>query len=206
MSQPIAYAGASEFRPEQMSTPTRKAVLAVVTRRPTYGAAVVDQLRRWSVDPDLVPKSSVYTALTRLEQGGLIEPRGPAPASTDRQPRMTYGATSAGKREVDLWLSGRPVSYVDLRLRIALARPRDLERLIDFVTEAETVCLDQLTGASPGPFARRGDRGGSWEALCGVILGTMETAELAGRASWLRDARIALMAMSDHPSRLRSVS
>jgi DNA-binding PadR family transcriptional regulator len=189
-----------------MTTPTRKAVLAVVARRPTYGAAVVDQLRRWSVDPELIPKSSVYTALTRLEQGGLIAPRGPAPASTDRQPRMTYGATPAGEREVETWLSGRPVSYADLRLRIALARPRDLERLIGFVIEAETACLNQLAGLGAPPIEQLVARRASWEALCGAILGTMDAAELAGRAKWLESARMALMSMRDHPSKRRRAS
>ncbi len=82
------------------------AVLGLLSRRPTYGYALMQQLRRWAIDPTAVRTSSVYTALSRLEDDLLIEPRGPAAASgTDRQPRITYGTTAAGEARLEKWLA-----------------------------------------------------------------------------------------------------
>lgn len=184
-----------------MSTPTRYAVLGLVARRPAYGYALMQQLRRWAADPTAVRSSSVYTALSRLESDELIEVRGPAAASgTDRQPRLTYGATASGERKLDEWLASPPVSYDELRLRIALARPQDLKTLIGFVIAAEQECLARLEALSAPPVGVDPDEE-PWEALCGTILGTLDSGELAGRAKWLQDARAALESLRHHPAR-----
>jgi DNA-binding PadR family transcriptional regulator len=186
-----------------VSVPTRYAILGLVARRPTYGYALMQQLRRWAIDPTTVRTSSVYTALSRLEADRLIEPRGPAAASgTDRQPRLTYGATAAGEECLNRWLESRPASYDELRLRIALARPQDLTTLIGFVVAAEQECLDRLQAIDAPPIGALTGQA-PWEALCGAILGTLDTGELAGRAKWLQDARVALESMRDHPARQR---
>jgi DNA-binding PadR family transcriptional regulator len=188
-----------------MSSSTRYAVLGLVARRPTYGYALLQQLRRWSVEPTSVRSSSVYTALTRLEQDQLIEPLGPAAASgTDRQPRITYGATEAGAQRFDEWLASPPASYDDLRLRIGLARPHDLPLLIGFVIAAEEECLARLQALEPPPVQAQAARRAPWEALCGAILGTLDAAELAGRAKWLQDVRLALEELRDHPDTPRT--
>lgn len=186
-----------------MSASTKYAVLGLLARQPTYGYALIQQLRRWSVDPTSVRKSSVYTALTRLEEEELIEPLGPVPAGgSDRQPpRLTYGATPAGQRSLDEWLSGSPASYEDLRLRIALARPRDLPALIEFVVAAEQECLGLLESIEPPRIEPLAAGAPAWEALCGLILGSMDAAELAGRAKWLQEARMALQELRGHPAR-----
>ncbi|HET6509553.1 MAG TPA: PadR family transcriptional regulator [Baekduia sp.] len=183
-----------------MSASTRYAVLGLVARRPTYGYALLQQLRRWSVDPDSVRSSSVYTALTRLEQDALIEPLGPATASgTDRQPRLTYGATPAGEQRFAEWLATAPTSYDDLRLRIALARPRDLPLLVEFVVAAEEACLQRLQQLDVPSLESLTTRLAPWEAVSGAILGTLDTAELAGRAKWLQEVRVALDSLREYP-------
>lgn len=185
-----------------MSASTRLTVLGLVARRPTYGYALMQQLRRWSVDPTAVRSSSVYSALSRLEQEELIEPRGPAlAAGTDRQPRLTYGATPAGEERLEAWLGSPPASYDDLRMRIALGRPQDLETLIGFVIAAEQECLGRLQELEVQSLAELCARQAPWEALCGAILGTLDAGELTARAKWLQDARVALEAMRDHPAR-----
>ncbi len=132
-----------------MSASTRYAVLGLVARRPTYGYALLQQLRRWSVEPSAVRSSSVYTALTRLEQDALIEPLGPSNAAgTDRQPRLTYGATPAGEERFAQWLATPPSSYDDLRLRIALARPQDLPTVIGFVIAAEEAACNAFNNST----------------------------------------------------------
>jgi DNA-binding PadR family transcriptional regulator len=188
-----------------MSASTRYAVLGLVARRPTYGYALLQQLRRWAVEPAAVRSSSVYTALTRLEQDALIEPLGPSTATgTDRQPRLTYGATPAGERRFAEWLTTPPSSYDDLRLRIALARPTDLPVLIGFVIAAEEACLDRLQELDAPPIASLTARSAPWETLAGAILGTLDTAELAGRAKWLQDVRAVLESLRDYPDPARS--
>lgn len=191
------------FRPSIVSTPTKYVVLGLLARRPTYGYALMQQLRRWSTDPSAVRTSSVYTALSRLQDEQLIEPRGPAAASgTERQPRMTYGATESGHERLSEWLASRPTSYEELRLRIALARPQDLNLLIGFVIAAEQECIGLLQAIETPPIAALAEHA-PWEALCGAILGTLDSGELAGRAQWLQDARAALESMRNHPARRR---
>jgi DNA-binding PadR family transcriptional regulator len=188
-----------------MSASTRYAVLGLVARRPTYGYALLQQLRRWSVEPEAVRSSSVYTALTRLEQDALIEPRGPSNAAgTDRQPRLTYGATPAGEERFAQWLATSPSSYDDLRLRIALARPTDLPVLIGFVIAAEEACLQRLQELDAPPIGSLTARHAPWEAVAGAILGTLDTAELAGRAKWLQEVRVTLESLRDYPDPIRS--
>ncbi|MBF6620103.1 MAG: PadR family transcriptional regulator [Patulibacter sp.] len=171
-----------------------------MARRPTYGYALMQQLRRWSIDPATVRSSSVYTALSRLEDEELIEVRGPAAAKgTDRQPRMTYGATPAGEERLDAWLATTPGSYDELRLRIALARPADVDHLIAYALSAERECLERLQrydAPALDPGAPR-----SWEALCGSILVQLDTIELASRARWLQDARVELEALRGRAER-----
>lgn len=138
-----------------------------------------------------------------MEAERLIEPRGPAVASgTERQPRLTYGTTPAGDKCLDAWLSSRPTSYEELRLRIALARPDDLNLLIGFVVAAEQECLELLQAIEAPPVASLSENA-PWEALCGAILGTLDSGKLAGRAKWLQDARGELESMRNHPARRR---
>ena len=185
-----------------MSASTRYAVLGLVARRPTYGYALLQQLRRWAIDPSQVRSSSVYTALTRLEQDALIEPLGPATASgTDRQPRLTYGATAAGEERFAQWLTTTPGSYEDLRLRIALARPRDLPVLLRFVIAAEEASLQRLQQLDAVPIESLTARLAPWEAVSGAIIATLDAAELSGRAKWLQEVRVALESLVSYPDR-----
>jgi DNA-binding PadR family transcriptional regulator len=185
-----------------LSAPTRYAVLGLVARRPTYGYALMQQLRRWSLDPSTVRSSSVYSALSRLEQDELIEARGTATShGTDRQPRLTYGATEAGEVRLDAWLASPPSTYEELRLRIALARPQDLPLIIGFVIAAERECLARLQELHVRPLSELCASHAPWEALCGAVLGTLDAGELTARAKWLQDARLALESLQSHPAR-----
>lgn len=158
----------------------------------------MQQLRRWAVDPSTVRTSSVYTALTRLERERLIEQLGSAPAtSSERQPRITYGATAAGEARLDRWYASKPASYEELRIRIALARPQDIDTLIGFVTVAEQECLQLMQDLDVPAIDATSVQRQPWEALCGAILGSLDTTELAARSRWLQDARGALEAIRD---------
>jgi DNA-binding PadR family transcriptional regulator len=182
-----------------MSFPTRKAVLGLIARRPTYGYAILRQLRRWSPHPEAIRTSSVYTALSRLEADQLIESREPADASNATGPsRVFYRVTETGQIDLDLWLGSTPQSYEELRLRIALARPQDLPLLIRSMSATERACLTQLRDREGLTVPGAASRTLPWEALCGTLLGTLDVGELAGRAKWLQDARVALESLRDH--------
>ncbi len=156
----------------------------------------MQQLRNWAIDPSTVRTSSVYTALTRLERERLIEQRGSAPATaSERQPRITYAATPAGEARLDRWFESKPASYEELRIRIALARPQDIDTLIHFVITAERECLDLMQDLEVPSLDAATVQRQPWEALCGAILGSLDTTELAARSRWLQDARGALEAI-----------
>jgi DNA-binding PadR family transcriptional regulator len=181
-----------------VSFPIRYTALGLIARRPIHGYALVQQLQRWSLGPGGVRPSTVYTALSRLERDGLIEPS-PSGDAPHGQPRIVYRATPDGEDLLDEWLAKPPTSFDELRARVAVGRPQDLERLIAYVTAEEQSCLERLHELETPPIAALASRNAPWDALCGAILGTLDTGELAGRVKWLQDARDALQAFRDHP-------
>jgi DNA-binding PadR family transcriptional regulator len=183
-----------------LSEATRYAVLGLVARRPTHGYALVEQIRRWPLDPALVPTgSSIYKALRWLSREELIEP---LDATLDREPerlgRMTYGATAAGEERFEAWLRRPPTTYEDLCLRVGAARPEDLPTLIAFVASAERACLERLQGLRMPEVESVIARGASWGVVATVLLGRTEAAEVAGRSKVLRDLRRTLEALQAH--------
>jgi DNA-binding PadR family transcriptional regulator len=179
---------------------TRYAVLGLVARRPTHGYALVEQIRRWPLDPALVPTgSSIYKALRWLSQEELIEPLdGGADREPDRLGRMTYGATATGQQRFEAWLRRPPTTYEDLCLRVGAARPQDLPTLIAFVASAEHACLARLQGLRMPEVESLIARGASWEVVSTVLLGKTEAAEVAGRSKVLRDLRRTLETLQSH--------
>jgi DNA-binding PadR family transcriptional regulator len=176
-----------------MSFPTRPVVLGLIARRPSYGYAVLQQLRRWSIRPAAVRTSSVYTALSRLAADGLVEARPSTVPNDGRPARIFHRITAAGLEQHESWLTTIPTTYEELRLRVALARPQDTERLAGFVTAAERSCLARLRDHSVVPtLPELLEREPPWEYLCSTLLGTLDVGELSGRVQWLRDARVAL--------------
>ena len=180
-----------------MSESTRYAVLGLVARRPTHGYALVEQIRRWPLDPALVPTgSSIYKALRRLSEERLIVAQGSElEREADRLGRTTYGATAEGEERFAAWLRRPPSTYEDLCMRIGAARRQDLPMLIDFVSNAEHACLARLQGLRMPEVESLAARGASWEVMSSVLLGRTEAAEVAGRSKVLRDLRRTLEAL-----------
>ncbi len=183
-----------------VTLPIRHTTLGLIAREPAHGYALVRQLQRWALDPSSVRTSTVYTAISRLERDGLIEPVSTTPpAAGGGQPRIVYRTTPDGDETLDAWLSTPPTSYDELRVRVAVARRGDLPRLIEYISAEEQSCLDRLRELDGPPIAALTARNAPWDALCGAILGTLDTGELAGRVKWLQDARAALEAFRDDP-------
>jgi len=183
-----------------MSESTRYAVLGLIARQPTYGYALVEQIRRWPLDPALVPTgSSIYKALRRLSYEQLIQPLdADLAAGAERSGRTTYGATPEGQQRFEAWLRRPPTTYEDLCMRIGAARHQDLPLLIAFVADAERACMDRLQGAHMPEAESLAARGAQWPVVSAVLLGKLEVAEAAGRAKILRDLRQTLEALQHY--------
>lgn len=182
-----------------MSTSTKFVVLGLVARRPSYGYALIQQLEQWAVDPESVQGSSVYQALKELKRMQFIAPHQPMAVDEERgNQRTMYVTTEAGEQRLTEWLAEPPGSYDELRMRIGLARPDNLDALIDYVTAAEVACLERIGELEIPSVRRLLDELDSWEAVSATVLGRLSGAELQGRMTWLRDTRMQLEAIRDH--------
>jgi DNA-binding PadR family transcriptional regulator len=161
---------------------------------------LVEQIRRWPLEPALVPTgSSIYKALRRLSQEQLIEPlESVVDASPDRLGRTTYGATAEGEQRFEAWLRRPPTTYEDLCMRVGAARRQDVPMLIEFVSSAEHACLARLQGLRMPEVESLTARGAAWEVISTVLLGKTEAAEVAGRSKVLRDLRRTLETLQHH--------
>src|ERR671934_1812807 len=70
-------------------------LLAVVAEEPAHGYAILERLRRRSGGAFDLPEGTIYPALHRLEEAGLLTSRW-APGATRR--RRVYELTSKGRR------------------------------------------------------------------------------------------------------------
>jgi DNA-binding PadR family transcriptional regulator len=70
-------------------------LLAIVEDGPCHGYAVIDELRRRTDGAIDLPEGTIYPALHRLEEAGLLTSRW-APGATRR--RRVYELTSKGRR------------------------------------------------------------------------------------------------------------
>ena len=73
-------------------------LLAALTAGPAHGYVIIESLRQASGGAFDLPEGTVYPALHRLEQGGLIKSRW-SRASGRR--RRVYGLTAKGRRVLD---------------------------------------------------------------------------------------------------------
>lgn len=185
-----------------MSESTRYAVLGLVARRPTYGYALVEQLRHWPLSEGLVPPArSIYKALRSLSDEQLIVPQD---AEIDREPdgpsRRRFGVTPEGERRYEEWLRTPPATFGELCLRIGTARRKDLPALLDVIVAAEHRCLASYRELRSPEVETLVSSGASWEAVLAGLLATVEYRELAARSMVLRDLRRVLEDLVDDES------
>jgi PadR family transcriptional regulator PadR len=72
-------------------------LLAVIAEEPAHGYAILDRLRLRSGGEFDLPEGTVYPALHRLEQAGLLKSSW-APGATRR--RRVYSLTAKGRRRL----------------------------------------------------------------------------------------------------------
>ncbi len=73
-------------------------LLAILSRQPLHGYAIIEHLRTRSLGAFDLPEGTVYPALYRLEDQGLLSSASQAFAG---RPRRTYRLTSAGARALE---------------------------------------------------------------------------------------------------------
>ena len=71
-------------------------VLAALAAGPAHGYAVIEEIRRKSRQAFDLPEGTIYPALHRLEQAGLLAPRWVTPET--RRRRRVYALTPPGAR------------------------------------------------------------------------------------------------------------
>lgn len=189
-----------------MASVIKQAVLGLVVREATHGYALTRHLRRWAAPDSDVSQSSVYAAVGRLEAEELIEQVPPVPGvRAERPARIAYRATAAGVSEFDAWMASEPASYDELRLRLALGRPADLDALLGHVVAAQEATLRALQEIPEPSFERILSGDGAWTDFESAILGTFEASEFAARAQALHRTRTMLARLqAEQPDRWRS--
>ncbi|HEY6758083.1 MAG TPA: PadR family transcriptional regulator [Baekduia sp.] len=173
------------------------AVLGLLAREPSHGYALWQTLRGWSADPDSIQGSSVYMALKRLADSGVIEAVGPAPAhGSGERLRFTFALTEDGRARYDRWLAEVPSSADDVRLRIALAQPADdLTPLIDWVVGALADAQERLGALSADHRVAAEEHEGAWEVASAIAMSRLTFRELSARAQWLAEAHAQLQTL-----------
>ena len=83
------------MRPETIKGHLDGLLLAVVADEPAHGYAIVERLRERSGGAFALPEGTVYPALHRLEDAGLLKSSW-APGATRR--RRVYSLTPKGRR------------------------------------------------------------------------------------------------------------
>ena len=83
------------MRPEALKGHLDALLLAVVAKEPAHGYAILERLRERSGGAFDLPEGTIYPALHRLEDAGLLKSSW-APGATRR--RRVYAVTARGRR------------------------------------------------------------------------------------------------------------
>lgn len=134
-------------------------VLALVAGRPGQapltGYRLATSVKRrlgpaWGGSP-----RSIYKALERLEQEGMLRSR-----RSGSRGGATYTVTEAGKQALAAWMASaaREPMRLDLPAKIAVSRPEDAPRLLHALDAYERECFERLRSWSdvempPGSWA-----------------------------------------------------
>ncbi|HKH64075.1 MAG TPA: PadR family transcriptional regulator [Solirubrobacterales bacterium] len=177
------------------------AVLGLLAERRSYGYDLVHDLSDRLGPAWQLGASSVYAALDKLEDEGLIRtcPHSTGNAlSGSRDPavrRVTFEATAAGREAFGNWIA-RPDCRMgpirsELYLKVAVARPQDVPALLRAVEnacrlsrEAQLECAEQFE-----PL--RGDR---WQRAAAMFARTGALDHLEAERHWLARLRAFLLA------------
>lgn len=189
-----------------MSESTRYMVLGMIKRRPrVHGYALASEVRGWKGPAGVVPAMrTVYNALDRLNAAQLIEPLPLAVGEpSDVLSRRRFVATPAGDQQFDEWMRTPPQEFTDLFRRLAVAQRADLPVLLDVVIDAEHLLLAQQRDLREPEVETLLARRAPWETVSAALMEAAEWAEIAPRATFLRDLRRTLQHLIDDGAAVR---
>jgi len=186
----------------------KHAILGLVIERPGYGYQLAQRLEErcavWGWE-----KSGVYSALAQLERDGHVRSRGEMGSGARRRDarRVIYESTTEGVDFFRDWIfAPTPPSPVrqELDLKIQVAGPEFLPRLIEQTWAQEQQCVDDLraltrTMPTAAPGAMR-----TWREAAAVLQRDAQMRLLRVRIQWLQDARTVMQQMVGQPQNRRS--
>jgi len=132
------------------TSPWKGAALAMLLESPGHPYGLAGRLGKRLGAAWPVKAGDLYRILENLEKYGLVEPRPsqPYPTGKAHRARKTYQATPLTAGAVDEWMTslhsdGGPMG-LELCVRIAVARPKDVPFLLGLLDVRESECLDLL--------------------------------------------------------------
>jgi DNA-binding PadR family transcriptional regulator len=170
----------------------KHAILGLVIERPGYGYQLAKRLQErcgaWGWE-----SSGVYSALDQLERDGHVRSVREKGGATGRgAPRVIYEPTREGEEFFRDWIfKPTPPSPVrqELDLKIQIAGPEFLPRLIEQTWAQEQQCVDDLRtiAGTLQPAAPGSTR--TWREAAPLLQRDAEMRLLRVRIQWLHDVR-----------------
>jgi DNA-binding PadR family transcriptional regulator len=188
-----------------MAMAAKDVVLGLIVERSDYGYSLVQRFEgRFGYAA--FAESIVYSALTSLQTGELIEPlEGRKGAAASRRGSY-YKATEKGVDRFEAWMAdSTPPAPVrdDLRMKLGLCAPRHVPRLIDLAWAQEQQCIDRLEELRRSETRAALDGDSTLPEVLAALAWKADTAFLQTTVEWLRETRRALQRVADAQDRGR---
>jgi DNA-binding PadR family transcriptional regulator len=171
----------------------KHAILGLVIAQPGYARRIAAEARSRLRFADLAD-SYPYWALERLEAEGLVRQvyENGAPVGNRGAGRQAiYEASVKGVRAFEDWLRstpGDPPLRDDVQLRLAVARPADVPRLVELIRDRELVCAAHEQALEDVRSADLKGRS-AWHSALRHVARDAELTFWHGRIGWLRGVR-----------------
>lgn len=176
-------------------------VLAVLARNPGDHAYSVWQSLNTSASAEPVRLASVYMAVKRMKEMGVIRERDAGDfsewgsLSQSERVRIPLELTADGEARYERWRAEQPATRDDLLLRLAFVLPEDdLAPLISWATSEQAQTQRALAAL---PSVRSGPPTGDWSAAKALMKSRLAFAELSARALWLAEVASQLRALQE---------
>ncbi|HTR88866.1 MAG TPA: PadR family transcriptional regulator [Solirubrobacteraceae bacterium] len=171
---------------------SKHAVLGLVIERPDYGYGLYKRLADRCA-PWAWSRPAVYAALEELSSAKLVSAdESLYPAGSGGHARTIYSATPGGVSFFDEWMFGPSALEAprrELELKLVMARPHELPRLVEMSLAQEQDCVERI--AALAREARRAPGGSqhAWGEVAARLVRDTEVKQLRLRVEWLQEAR-----------------
>ena len=178
----------------------KHAILGLVIERPSYAWRIAAEARR-RLRFACLANSYPYWALEKLDGEGLVRQiyeNGNPSISRRVGGQGLYEATVRGVRAFEGWLQSTPGECLlrdDVQFRLAVMRPADVPRLIEFVRHRELVGTEHEQALNNARPADPNDRV-AWQSTLNDMTRDAELMLWRGRICWLRSIRETLKVTS----------